>query len=154
MNQDKLKSFPQLLTEGLWVVGNYYFNLYLVKGEQASALIEVGVSAVVDEVIRQLDSLRISPTFVVVTHPHTDHVTGLDGLRERYPQALVVAAEGAAEFLAHPKAGEIMIAEDRHVTEFLASQWDQAGPSVHGGTARRWPIALLQKKAMKWTWAV
>ena len=127
MNQDKPDSFPQLLTEGLWVVGNYYFNLYLVKGEQASALIEVGVSAVVDEVIRQLDSLHISPTFLVVTHPHTDHVTGLDGLRERYPQALVVAAEGAAEFLAHPKAGETMIPEDRHMTEFLESNGIKPG---------------------------
>jgi glyoxylase-like metal-dependent hydrolase (beta-lactamase superfamily II) len=81
----------------------------------------------VDEVIRQLDSLGVTPTFLVVTHPHTDHVTGLDGLKERYPQALIVAAEGAAEFLAHPKAAEVMPPEDRHMTEFLASRGIKPG---------------------------
>ncbi|MBI4963815.1 MAG: MBL fold metallo-hydrolase [Desulfomonile tiedjei] len=122
MTEDKSDTFPRLLTDGLWVVGNYYFNSYLVKGEQATALIDVGVSAVVDDVIRQLDSLRIAPTFLVVTHPHTDHVTGLDGLQVRYPQALIVAAEGAADFLAHPKAGEVMALEDLHMADFLASK--------------------------------
>lgn len=112
-------SFPNLLTDGFWVLGNYYFNLYLVKGEQASALIEVGVSAVVDDVIRQLDMLQVSPTFLVVTHPHADHITGLPALRARFPQALVVAAEGAPEFLAHPKAGKAIVPEDRHMTNFL-----------------------------------
>ncbi|MGO9570190.1 MAG: MBL fold metallo-hydrolase [Desulfomonilaceae bacterium] len=120
-------SFPRLLTDGLWVLGNYYFNLYLVKGEQASALIEVGVSAVVDDVIRQLDMLQVSPTFLVVTHPHADHITGLPGLRERFPQALVVAAEGAPQFLAHPKAGKATAPEDRHMTNFLETHGIKPG---------------------------
>lgn len=123
----KTGSFPRQLAEGLWVVGNYYFNLYVVKGDQASALIEVGVSAVVDDVMAQLDSLRVSPSFLVVTHPHSDHITGLPGLQEKYPQALVVAGEGAPEFLAHPKAVEGLMAEDRRMTEFLASQGIEPG---------------------------
>lgn len=119
--------FPRLLTDGLWVLGNYYFNLYLVKGEQASALIEVGISAVVDDVIRQLEVLQVSPTFLVVTHPHADHITGLPGLRARFPQALVVAAEGAPEFLAHPKAGKAIVPEDRHMTNFLEAHGIKPG---------------------------
>lgn len=103
-------------------MGNYYFNLYLVKGEQAAALIEVGVSAVVDSVTAQLDSLRVSPLFLVVTHPHSDHVTGLAGLVEKYPQALVVSGEGAAQFLAHPKTAKSMTIEDRQMSDFLAAQ--------------------------------
>jgi 2-aminobenzoylacetyl-CoA thioesterase len=114
--------FPRLLADNLWVVGNYYFNLYLVKGEQAAALIEVGVSAVVDDVVRQLDSLKIRPTFMVVTHPHADHVTGLPGLRERFPNDLVVAGEGTAEFLAHPKVAPALIIEDRHISDYLAAK--------------------------------
>lgn len=127
--RSKTDSFPRLLTEGLWVLGNYYFNLYLVKGEQASALIEVGVSAVVDDVIRQLDALKVAPSFLVVTHPHADHVTGLPALRERFPQALVVAAEGAPEFLAYPKAGKALVPEDRHMTNFLQAHGIQPGRS-------------------------
>ncbi len=112
-------SFPRKLADGLWVLGNYYFNLYLVKGEQASALIEVGVSGTVDEVIDQLESLKIQPTFLVVTHPHADHCTGLDGLRERFKQALVIAGEGAPEFLAHPKSAEALVKEDAHMSQTL-----------------------------------
>ena len=118
----KSNDFPRLLADNLWVVGNYYFNLYLVKGEQAAALIEVGVSAVVDEVVRQLSALKIRPSFMVVTHPHADHVTGLPGLRERFPNDLVVAGEGAAEFLAHPKTAPALFIEDRHMSDFLAAQ--------------------------------
>ena len=51
--------FPRELAPGLWVLGNYFFNLYLVKGSQASALIEIGVSAIVDEIIRQLKLLEL-----------------------------------------------------------------------------------------------
>lgn len=114
-------SFPRKLAEGLWVLGNYYFNLYLIRGELASALVEVGVSGIVDEVIDQLESLRIQPTFLVVTHPHADHCTGLDGLKERFRDALVVAGEGAPEFLAHPKAAENLVKEDQHVSRTLES---------------------------------
>lgn len=118
---DVTAGFPRQLTEGLWVVGNYFFNLYLVKGEQGSALIEVGVSAMIDDAIRQMESLGINPTFVVVTHPHADHITGLGALKETYPQALVVAGEGAPEFLVHPKGARSIAQEDEHMSAFLAA---------------------------------
>jgi 2-aminobenzoylacetyl-CoA thioesterase len=120
--RDSHDGIPRILAPGLRVLGNYYFNLYLVQGEQASALIEVGVSGVVDEVIRQLDALDAAPSFLVVTHPHADHVTGLAGLQERFPLAMVVAGEGAAEFLAHPKARDALVVEDRHMTQFLSAR--------------------------------
>ncbi|MCA1960634.1 MAG: MBL fold metallo-hydrolase [Desulfomonile sp.] len=120
-------SFPRQLAEGLWVLGNPYFHLFLVKGEQAAALVEVGVSAIVDDVIRQLDELRVEPHFLIVTHPHPDHLTGLAGLRERYRDALVVVGEGTLEFLAHPSAWESIIAEDKVMGQFLASRGFRPG---------------------------
>jgi 2-aminobenzoylacetyl-CoA thioesterase len=120
MNSDM--AFPMALSDNFWVLGNYHFNLYFVKGEQGSALIEVGVSAVADEIIRQLDDLSEQPTFLIVTHPHSDHVTGAPALRARFPQALVVAGEGASEFLLHPKAAEALIHEDSHMTAFLTDK--------------------------------
>ena len=133
---DRTDSYPRRLTEGLHVLGNFYFNLYLVRGAQASALIEVGVSGVVDEVIGQLESLKVSPTFLVVTHPHADHLTGLAGLKERFGDALVVAGEGAPDFVSHPRAAEALVAEDRHMTEVLASRGLAPGrPSVEAPPA-------------------
>jgi glyoxylase-like metal-dependent hydrolase (beta-lactamase superfamily II) len=113
-------NFPHKLTDQLWVLGNYFFNLYLVTGSHSSALIEAGVSAVVDTVVAQLDALEIAPDYLVLTHPHSDHFTGLDGLRERYPKARVVAGRGAREFVLHPKASAMIASEDRFISKQLA----------------------------------
>jgi glyoxylase-like metal-dependent hydrolase (beta-lactamase superfamily II) len=108
------------LTEDLWVLGNYYFNMYLVNGRNATALIEMGVSAIADRVIQQLETLDIAPTYLIITHPHADHVTGLEALRERYPDAVVVAGEGAKAFVMHPKIQETMLKEDSFMSNRLS----------------------------------
>ena len=113
-------NFPAVLAENLWVLGNYYFNLYLVQGNNASALIEVGISAITDTVISQLDSLNISPDYLVVPHPHTDHITGLQGLRQRFPDAIPIFGQGAQEFVSHPKALGAMISEDQFMAQMLS----------------------------------
>ena len=108
------------LTDNLWVLGIYYFNMYLVCGRNATALIEMGVSAIADRVIQQLETLDIAPTYLIIAHPHADHVTGLEALRARYPDAVVVAGEGAKTFLMHPKAQETMLKEDRFMSNRLS----------------------------------
>lgn len=121
------QDYPLSLTDNLQVLGNYYFNLYLVKGAEASALVEMGVSAVVDTVIDQLDELDIAPDYLVVTHPHTDHITGLAGLRERFPQARIIAGKGARDFVLHPKAAATMTAEDRFMSDQLRKKGIEPG---------------------------
>ena len=79
--ETRKKDFPQKIAEGLWVLGNSYFNLYLVRGREKSALIEHGVSATVDETANQLDRLKVTPDYFIVLHPHPDHIDGLPGLR-------------------------------------------------------------------------
>jgi glyoxylase-like metal-dependent hydrolase (beta-lactamase superfamily II) len=115
------QKFPRSLAKGLWVIGNYFFNLYLVRGERASALIECGVSGMIDSAIHQLESLSVTPDYLVMTHPHADHASGLEGLRDRYSSARLVAARGAREFLNHPKAIGNMIFEDSFMSGRLMS---------------------------------
>ncbi|MEE4357943.1 MAG: MBL fold metallo-hydrolase [Desulfococcaceae bacterium] len=112
---------PALLSENVWLLGNYFFNLYLIQGSQASALVEIGISAITDEVIAQLESLEISPAYLIPSHPHTDHITGLEGLRKQYPDAQIVAAQGAKEFTDHPKALHMMTKEDRYMAQMLSA---------------------------------
>jgi len=117
---NKIQTSPVILAENLWLLGNYYFNYYLVRGTHASAIIEGGVSAVADRVIEQLELLNITPSYLIITHPHADHITGLCALMKRYPDAVVVAGEGAKEFIAHPKAQETMLKEDRFISKRLS----------------------------------
>jgi glyoxylase-like metal-dependent hydrolase (beta-lactamase superfamily II) len=118
----RYSSLPEKLADGLWLLGNYYFNLYLAKGDKASALMEMGVSATADEVVTQLRKIGVAPDYLVVMHPHGDHIDGLPTLREYFPSAQVMVGTGTPEFLAHPKTTAGLISDDRYYSEFLAQK--------------------------------
>ena len=114
--------YPMPLSSRVTVLGNHVINLFLVQGDRKTALFEVGISGVVDTVIQQLDHLGAVPDFLIVSHPHSDHITGLSGLMERFPAAQVVAGAGAGTFISHPKAGSLMMAEDAFISKGLAAR--------------------------------
>ena len=111
--------FPLSLSPGVTLLGNYFFNLSLVRGQKKSALFETGISGITDQVISQLEHLGVEPDFLIPSHPHSDHITGLPGLAERYARAEVLSASGAAEFVSHPKAGPLLLREDRFMSQRL-----------------------------------
>lgn len=113
--------YPQQISKNLWILGHPCFPVYLIEGNQAIALVEAGISATTDITLEQLAILKKTPDFLIVTHPHSDHVTGLEGLRKAFPQAKVLAGQGAEEFLRHPKAAENMQREDRFMTQTMAA---------------------------------
>ncbi len=104
--------FPMELCPGVTMLGNYFFNLFLVRGSQKSALFETGISGIIDSVILQLEDLGVEPDYLVLSHPHSDHITGLTGLCKRFPKAEIITAKGAQEFVSHPKAGPLLLRED------------------------------------------
>jgi 2-aminobenzoylacetyl-CoA thioesterase len=114
--------FPMPLTPRVTVLGNYFINLFLVQGDRKTALFEAGISGVVDTVIHQLAQLGTAPDYLILSHPHSDHATGLPGLMERFPGAQVLAGAGAREFVTHPKAGPLMLAEDAFMSKGLAAR--------------------------------
>ncbi len=121
-NFENCHPFPREISRRLHVLGNDAFPLYLIRGERGSALIEAGVSATAGEAMDQLGALGVEPDFVVITHPHVDHLTGLERIRRRFPAIRVVAGEGAAAFLSHPRAAEAIVAEDRRLGAALRTR--------------------------------
>ncbi|MCG8689551.1 MAG: MBL fold metallo-hydrolase [Desulfobacterales bacterium] len=111
--------FPMEINPRVRLLGNYFFNLTLITGPEKSALFEAGISGVADQVIRQLDHLEIEPDFLVVSHPHSDHITGLPALMDKFPDAKVIAGKGAKDFISHPKAGPALIKEDEFMSQGL-----------------------------------
>ncbi len=112
--------FPSQVADNLWILGNDYFHYYLIKGIDACALVEIGISAMADILLEQLSSIEAKPDFLIVTHPHSDHVTGLNSLTQAFPKAKVIAGKGAEAFLNHPKAVKSIITEDHHMKESMA----------------------------------
>ena len=78
------EKFPMEITPHVRMLGNYFFNLFLVTGQHKSALFESGISGGVDGVIAQLNALGISPDYLVPSHPQSDHITGLPGLMAQF----------------------------------------------------------------------
>jgi 2-aminobenzoylacetyl-CoA thioesterase len=126
--------FPAQVADNLWILGNDYFHIYLIKGCDACALVETGISATADVLLEQLARIGAKPDFLIVSHPHSDHITGLDPLRKSFPHATVVAGMGADSFVSHPKAEQPMILEDSYMTESLA---------VRGLVSQRPPISSV-----------
>ncbi len=113
------EKFPYKIHDHIILLGNYFFNLYLVNGQTSSALFEVGISGIVDSVISQLKSIGVKPDYLIPSHPHSDHITGLPGLVEAFPEAEIIVASGAKKFLEHPKAGSLLLKEDQFMSEGL-----------------------------------
>ncbi|KQC07570.1 MAG: hypothetical protein APR62_06295 [Smithella sp. SDB] len=113
--------FPNQVTDNLWILGNDYFHFYLIKSNNVCALVEIGISATVDLLLEQLSSIGMKPDFLIVTHPHSDHVTGLDSVKQAFPKAKVMVGEGAESFLRHPKAIKSTIVEDHYMMKSMSS---------------------------------
>ena len=72
-------TYPRQLTGKVFLLGNHYASIYLVKGDQFSVLVEAGLSVMAPQVVDQLEHLDISPAnlkYLVLTHTHADHVMG------------------------------------------------------------------------------
>ena len=122
METNNQRCYPFFVHDRLQVLGHPFFHFYLIRGENASALIEMGVSATADTVIGQLAALNIRPDYLIIGHPHVDHINGLPAMREAFPEACVVAGAGATEFLAHPRTGPSLVHDDHFMTAFLKDQ--------------------------------
>lgn len=89
------------LSENVRMLGNGYFNFYLV-GRERAALVECGTRAGVQIFAEQWEKIGDKPAidFLVALHSHFDHVCGIPTLKILFPDARVVASSNTQKTLA------------------------------------------------------
>jgi len=78
-------------------------NTYLVADREGGTAFFIDAGGPVEPLIEAADRLGVTPTHVLLTHHHFDHVSETDALLARWPSLVVLAhptegIEGAAEF--------------------------------------------------------
>jgi glyoxylase-like metal-dependent hydrolase (beta-lactamase superfamily II) len=117
-----LKNPPVKIADRLWMLGTTAYPIYLIEGEGESALVEGGLGAVANSVLRQLDELKIDKASIrlaVITHAHPDHVMALPALRQAFPGIALAASEPAAKVLAVEKTLAFFHQVDQAFTQSL-----------------------------------
>lgn len=97
--------FPNVIELNLQAAQSFGVNIYLIDGGTEWALIDVGQSDTLDdliELIRKLDFPLSKCKMLIATHADADHVQGLKKARER-----LKAKTGA-----HPEAAKVLEAGD------------------------------------------
>jgi hydroxyacylglutathione hydrolase len=93
-------------------------NTYLVADGDGGPAFFIDAGGPVEPLIEQADQLGLTPTHVLLTHHHFDHVSEVETLRKRWPKLQALISSREAELLAG--AG--------------AEEGEQAGPAVKMGT--------------------
>ncbi len=94
------------LSDNVMLLGNGYFNYYVV-GQKEAALVECGTSAGAAILARQWAELENQPDikYLIALHSHFDHACGIPALKRMFPEALVAAS----------KTGQKLLGKDRIV---------------------------------------
>ncbi len=114
--------YPKKLTERVFLLGNHYISVYLVKGDRFCILIEAGLSSTAAQIIDQIEQLQIGSASIkklFVTHAHADHVTGTSPLKQALPWVTVTAGEKTKELLSKEKIRKFFFLEDRYTSSRL-----------------------------------
>src|SRR5438270_6424682 len=74
-------------------------NCYLVADEDGLTLVDSTTSSPAAEVAAQADRLGLKLRRIALTHAHGDHVGGVTGVRERFPDVEVSIGEREARLL-------------------------------------------------------
>ena len=114
--------YPKKLTERVFLLGNHYISVYLVKGDRFSILIEAGLSSTAAQVIDQIEELRIEPVGIkelFIAHAHADHVTGAAPLKQAFPWMTITAGDKTKDLLSKEKIREFFSLEDRYTSSRL-----------------------------------
>ena len=100
------REFPRRLTDRVWLLGNPFFSVYLVRGDDQSALVECGISATAGPILEQIKGLETDLSRVrllLATHAHADHLAGAPILKKHLPALSVASGAATKGFLEKEK---------------------------------------------------
>lgn len=81
------------------VLGSFATNCYTVANTETRDAVIVDPATRPDFLIKMLQQERLNLKAVLLTHGHVDHISGLAGLREEYPELVVYACEEEKDVL-------------------------------------------------------
>lgn len=81
-------------------VGSFEVNCSLLENEGKALIIDPGQEA--DRIIDALENKGWEPEAILLTHGHFDHINGIPGLLERFPDLPVYVSEEDAKVMSHP----------------------------------------------------
>ena len=79
-----------------------YTNMYVVADEKTKEGILIDAAAATRELVNYIDVMGIKLRYIVLTHCHSDHTTGLKELKKEYPRVPIVINEDDKEGLTLP----------------------------------------------------
>ena len=120
---------PKKISDNVWMLGILDQPYYLVKGNDGMAVVEGGVSTVAPLVVRQLAGLNMpSPlTHLIITHTHTDHMTGLIRLKKEMPELILTGSKDTDWVLSNKKIlGRLQEGDKMYADMFLSQGLTEA----------------------------
>jgi 2-aminobenzoylacetyl-CoA thioesterase len=133
----KSNPYPVKWTKHIWLLGIPEFPSFLIAGENACALIEAGVSALVPQILKGFDSIGLfAPLkFLFAAHAHADHVAGLIMLKTLYPELILAGSKETARILEKEKIIQNFGREDLMYAKYMADEGfvEDVGPALSTG---------------------
>ncbi len=82
-------------------LGDVQTNCYLLDaGEGRGVLIDAGLDP--EALVRWIESKKLAPEAILVTHGHVDHIFGIEAVRRRWCEAKIVIGRDDARALTNP----------------------------------------------------
>ncbi|NME35848.1 MULTISPECIES: MBL fold metallo-hydrolase [Fusobacterium] len=82
--------------------GGFMTNSYLLWDENNEAYLFDCEGERIDKIIDFIDEKNLELKYIILTHGHSDHICGLNAVKEVYPEAKVFIGDEDAEFLVDP----------------------------------------------------